>query len=372
MKKDYYEILGVQKNASKDEIKKAFRSLAHKHHPDKKGGDEAKFKEANEAYSVLSDDNKRKQYDAYGHAFAGASGPGGAGYGPFGGGFNGGQGFEGFDFSGFNNMNGQGFEGFDLGDIFGEFFGGRSSGSRRTARGRDISIDLELSFEESIFGVEKNISITKTSLCGECKGSGARPGTEMKTCDTCGGKGKIRETKRSFIGSFVTTRECEVCKGTGKIPKEKCLTCHGVGTTRKHHEINVKIPAGIEDGEMVRLSGMGEAVAGGASGDLYVKIHVKKHPIFVKEGHDLLTALDIKLSTALLGGEYALKTLDGEIKLKIPAGISHGEILRVHGKGVPSERGKRGDILVKINLKLPGRLSRTAEKLVEELKKEGL
>lgn len=369
MKKDYYEILGVPKTASKDDIKKAFRTLAHKYHPDKKGGDEAKFKEANEAYSVLSDDGKRKQYDTYGHGFAGANGASGAGYGPF----SGAQGFEGFDFSGFANGGAQGFEGFDLGDIFGEFFGGGSSrNSRKKPRGRDISIDIELSFSDAVFGVEKNIVITKTSLCGECKGNGAKHGTELKTCDTCGGHGKIQETRRSFLGSFVSTRECDVCHGSGKIPKEKCNVCHGAGTLRKEHNINVKIPAGIENGEMIRLSGMGEAVANGTAGDLYVKIHVKEHPVFVKEGLNLVMDLDIKLSTALLGGEYNLQTLDGEIKVKIPAGISHGEILRVRGKGVPSERGKRGDILIKINIKLPGRLSHNAEKLIEELKKEGL
>lgn len=362
--------MGVNRNASKDDIKKAFRTLAHKHHPDKKGGDEAKFKEASEAYAVLSDDNKRKQYDAYGHAFAGQNGASGAGYGPFGG--FGGQGFEGFDFSNFGNMGGQGFE-FDLGDIFGDIFGGGMGGrTSRKPRGSDISIDIELSFSEAIFGVERNILLTKTSVCAECKGSGTKHGSEMKTCDTCNGKGKVHETRRSFIGSFSSVRECDVCRGSGKVPKEKCHVCHGAGIARKQHEINVKIPPGIEDGEMIRLSGMGEAVSHGVSGDLYIKVHVKKHQDFRKEGQNLVMDLDIKLSTALLGGELSIKTLDGDIQLKIPVGISHGEILRVKGKGVPNEKGKRGDLLIKIGIKLPGRLSRTAEKLVEELKKEGV
>lgn len=358
MSKDYYKILGVDKNASKEDIKKAFRKLAHQHHPDKTGGDETKFKEANEAYSVLSDDAKRQQYDTFGSA-----GPGGAGFGGFGG-----QGFGGFDFSGFQ-QNGQGFE-FDLGDIFGEFFGGGRS--ERTRRGRDISVDIEISFREAIFGIDRKIHVTKTSKCSTCGGNGAKSGSGMKTCDTCNGKGKVQETKRSFMGNFSTVRACTDCHGTGQVPKEKCSDCKGEDVVNRQQEIVVKIPAGIENGEMIRLTGAGEAIPGGISGDLYIKVHVEDHPVFVKEGQNILMDLDIKLSKALLGGEENIDTLDGDVTLKIPEGIAYGEVLRIKGKGVPNEKGKRGDLLVRINIDIPKRLSRNAEKLIEELKKEGL
>lgn len=363
MAKDYYQTLGVDKKASKEEIKKAFRTLAHKYHPDKKSGDDAKFKEINEAYSILSDEKKRQQYDMYGSSnFAGGAGQGG---------FSGGQGFGDFDFSQFTQGgNGQGFE-FDLGDIFGDVFGG---GKRRqqTKRGRDISIDIELSFEESIFGVERTILLNKTSVCDVCAGTGSEKGSEMIQCTTCNGKGSIREVKQSFFGQFETTKTCEVCHGTGKVPKIKCHNCGGRGVFKKESEIKVKIPAGIDNGEMIRLSGGGEAITGGQTGDLYIKIYVKKHAFFRREGQNLVTDLNIKLSQALLGGDYVLKTLDGDITLKIPEGIAFGEILRVKGRGVPSDKGHRGDILVKINIILPKKLSKNAKKNIEELKKEGL
>jgi len=358
MAKDYYQILGVDKKASKDEIKKAFRKLAHEFHPDKKGGNEGKFKEVNEAYSVLSDDNKRAQYDAYGNAFTGAGGAGG---------FNPND-FVDFDFSQFNRGGG-GVE-FDLGDIFGDFFGG--GGRAKTKRGRDISLDINISFDESIFGVERKVLLHKVAQCPTCSGSGAKKGSAMETCGTCNGNGKIKEVRRSIIGSFSTVRTCDVCNGSGKIPKEKCETCHGKGVLKQNQEIQVKIPAGIEDGEVVRLSGMGEAVAGGTSGDLYIKIHVDRHSTFVKSGNDLVMTLRIKLSDALLGAEFLIKTLDGEIKLRVPEGIAFGEILRVKGKGVPHGSGRRGDLLVKIIIDLPKKLSKDVKKIVESLKKEGV
>ncbi len=357
MAKDYYGILGVDKKASKDDIKKAFRKLAHEHHPDKKGGNADKFKEASEAYAVLSDDQKRAEYDTYGQTFSG----GGQGQ-P-------GAGFGGFDFSGFNQ---EGFQDFDLGDIFGQFFGGSRGGGTRAKRGADISVDIEISFHESVFGVDRSIILNKTSTCDECAGSGAEKGTEMKTCTTCNGKGKIHETKNSFLGTFTTTRVCATCNGVGKIPTQKCKKCHGLGVIKKQEEIKIKIPAGLENGEMIRLTGAGEAVAGGQSGDLYIKVHVKKHAIYRKDGVNIATDLNIKLSTALLGGEYNLETLEGPIILKIPVGVSHGEILRIKGKGVPYDRSKRGDLLVKIHIQLPSKLSKSAAKLVEELKKEGI
>ncbi|MFA6535854.1 MAG: molecular chaperone DnaJ [Candidatus Paceibacterota bacterium] len=363
MKKDYYEILGVDKKASKDDIKKAFRKLAHEHHPDKKGGNEAKFKEINEAYGVLSDDQKRAQYDTYGQAFSGGAGPGqGGGFGGFGG-------AGGFDFSGFAN-GGQGFEGFDLGDLFGDFFGG-GGGRSRTKRGRDISVDIEISFAESVFGVDKKFSLAKDSTCNICKGSGAKSGTELKTCEVCGGKGKVQETRRSFIGVFNTVQTCGNCHGKGKVPKEKCEHCRGEGILRQEQEINVKIPAGINDDEAVRLSGAGEAIAGGPSGDLYIKVHVKPHSSIVKEGNNLLMDVSVKLSDALLGAEYQVSTLDGNLSVKIPEGITHGEILRVRNKGVPYGN-RRGDLLLNVKIVMPTKLSKTAKKAIEDLRQEGI
>ena len=255
MSKDYYSVLGVEKNASKDEIKKAFRKLAHQYHPDKKGGNEGKFKEVNEAYNILSNDQKRKEYDTYGHAFGNAGG------------------FGGFDFSQFNQGATQGFNDFDLGDIFGEFFGGRRG---RTKRGSDISVDIEVNFYDSIFGTERKIILNKTSYCENCKGSGAEKNSEMENCKTCNGKGRIHETTKSFFGTFTTEKECRECHGVGEIPKKKCRTCGGHGLIKKQEEISIKIPVGIEDGQMIRLSGAGEAIRGGVSGDLYVKVHIRR------------------------------------------------------------------------------------------------
>jgi molecular chaperone DnaJ len=376
--KDYYKTLGVDKGASKDEIKKAFRKLAHEHHPDKTKNDPTssqKFKEASEAYSVLSDDAKRQQYDTYGSA-----GPGGAGFnGGAGGfsGFNGAGGFGGFDFSGFQQGNGQGFE-FDLGDIFGEFFGGRassgrSSGGRRgEERGSDVSVDLLISFEESIFGVEKSLLITKASKCLTCSGSGAEKGASMKKCEHCGGKGRVTEARRSFFGVVNTSRACEYCHGQGQIPSSKCPTCHGLGVKERAQEIAVKIPAGIEDGQSMRLTGMGEAIPFGVSGDLYVKVHVKQHSHFRKEGNNLVTEQKIKLTQAIIGGDITLKSLDGDLIVSIPEGTNNGDVLRVKGKGVPHGDGRRGDLFIKITIDMPKKLSKEAKKAIEELKREGV
>ncbi|MCX6701973.1 MAG: molecular chaperone DnaJ [Candidatus Zambryskibacteria bacterium] len=364
MAKDYYQTLGVDKKAPKEEIKKAFRTLAHKYHPDKKTGDDAKFKEINEAYSVLSDDNKRAQYDQFGSAgpTSGFSGQGTGGFGDF-------------DFSQFTQGGNGGFE-FDFGDLFGNAFGG--SRRRQAKRGRDISIDIELSFEESVFGVERTVLLNKVSKCDVCDGTGAEKGSEMVKCATCNGKGQIREVKRTFFGQFETTNTCETCLGTGKVPKAKCQVCRGQGILKKESEIKVKIPAGIDNGEMIRLSGGGEAISGGQtglpaqSGDLYIKIYVKKHPIFRKDGHNLIMDLNIKLTDALLGGEETVNTLDGAIKVKIPEGITHGEVLRIKGKGIPFDKHYRGDILIKLHISIPKKLSKEARRVIESLKKEGI
>jgi len=358
MANDYYKILGVDKGATKDDIKKAFRKLAHQYHPDKQGGNEAKFKEINEAYQILSDDSKRATYDTYGSAFPGGNG----GPQP--------NGFGGFDFSGFQGFNGtEGME-FDLGDIFGDFFGNGGRGSVK--RGRDISIDLEIPFAESVFGTERKVLITKTLVCSDCHGTGGKPGTKMKKCEICNGQGKVHDAKRTIFGNISTVRECSTCLGKGEVPSEKCTKCHGAGALRGQEELKISIPAGISNGEVIRMTGRGEASPGGVAGDLYVKIHCLPHAFLKREGVNLAMNLDIKLTDALLGGEYPVETLDGKISVKIPEGVSHGEILRVRGKGVPIDKTHRGDFLIKLNIKLPKKLSKKAHKLFEELKGEGI
>ncbi len=361
MAKDYYETLGVNKGASKDEIKKAFYKLAHKYHPDKKDGNESKFKEVNEAYQTLSDDGKRAQYDQFGSQYANM-GQGQGGYG-------GGAGFEGFDFSGF----GQGGGDFDFGnlnDIFSDFFTG--GGRQQVRRGRDISTEIQISFSDAIFGIERKVLITKTSTCLTCKGSGAKDGTKMETCKHCNGKGSIHETKRTILGSISSNKICDVCHGSGEVPKEHCETCKGKGVLRREEEISIVIPAGIRDGEMIRMTGHGEAIAHGTTGDLYIKINVAPHPTFKRDGNDLVMNLNLKLSDALLGTKHEIETLDGKIEVTIPEGVTINEILRVKGKGVPSSKSKRGDLLIKLNIKLPSKLNKKSREIIEELKKEGI
>jgi molecular chaperone DnaJ len=353
MEKDYYQILGLQKGASKDEVKKAFRKKAAEHHPDKKTGNEEKYKEVTEAYSVLGDEKKKAEYDTYGQSFSGAGGA--AGGNPFGGG-----GFGGFH---------QGGVEFDINDIFSQFgFGG---GGQQTQRGRDISIDINLKFEEAVFGVTRKVLLTKNNTCTTCEGSGAKPGTSLDTCSTCNGQGKVREQRQSIMGSFNTVRECSTCHGTGKIPKERCATCAGAGVARTEEEIGIKIPAGIQNGEVIRMTGRGEAIPHGQSGDLYIKIHAEPHKSIKREGSTLSAVLPIKLTDALLGATYSVETLDGTTDIKIPAGVTHGELVRIKDKGVPSERG-RGDFMVRVSVETPKKLSKKARKLVEELQGEGI
>jgi molecular chaperone DnaJ len=366
MSKDYYETLGVSKSASKDEIKKAFYKLAQKYHPDKKGGNEAKFKEVNEAYQTLSDDAKRSKYDQYGSQFENMSN----------GGYGGSQGgYGGFDPSGFGGFQSSGAD-FDFGnlnDIFSDFFGGGMGGGRtEQRRGRDISTEIQISFSDSIFGVTRKILITKTSECLICHGSGAKVGSKMETCKHCNGQGQIREQKRTIFGNIASTKICEVCLGTGEVPHELCDKCKGKGVLRREEEVSIAIPAGVRDGEMIRMKGMGEAVSKGTTGDLYIKINVSTHPVFKREGNDLVMNLNLKLSDALLGTKYPIQTLDGEIEVTIPEGVTINEILRVRGKGVPIGKNKRGDLLIKLNIKLPTRISNQSRKLIEELKKEGI
>ena len=365
MNKDYYNILGVNKNAPKEEIKKAFYKLAHKYHPDKKEGNEAKFKQVNEAYQTLSDDDKRAKYDQFGPT-------------NMDGGHAGHQqgGFGGFDFSNFSGGFQDGSANFDFGnlnDIFSDFFtGGMGEGRKEARRGRDISTEVQISFSDSIFGINRKILITKTSNCLTCNGSGARAGSKVETCKHCNGQGKIRESKRTIFGNIANTKICEVCLGAGEVPKEICETCKGKGVLRREEEVSIVIPAGIRDGEMVRMSGYGEAISKGTAGDLYIKINVTPHLVFKREGNDLVMNLNLKLSDALLGTKYSIQTLDGEIEVTIPEGVTVNEILRVRGKGVPVGKNKRGDLLIKLNIKLPGKLSRKSREIVEELKKEGI
>lgn len=365
MQKDYYKILGVEKGASKDEIKKAFYKLAHKYHPDKKEGNESKFKEVNEAYQVLSDDSKRSKYDQFGSGFENMGQ--GQGYGGFRQG-----GFEGFDFSGFQNGSAD-FDFGNLNDIFSDFFtGGMGGGRTQARRGRDISTEIQISFSEAVFGTSRKILLTKTSNCATCSGTGAKPGTKMETCKYCNGQGKIREAKRTILGTISSTKICEECLGSGEVPKEKCENCKGKGVLRKEVEVSVNIPAGMRDGEMIRMTGGGEAISKGATGDLYIKVNVASHAIFKREGNDLIMNLDLKLSDALLGTEYPIQTLDGQISVKIPEGVSINEILRIKGKGVPISKSKRGDLLIKLKIKLPSKISRKSRDLIEQLKKEGI
>ena len=374
MTKDYYKILDLSKSASKDDVKKAFRKMAHRYHPDKKGGDEAKFKEVNEAYQVLSDDSKRAEYDRYGQTFNGSGPrPGADGFGgrSASGGTTGGWDFggaQGFDFSDIFRQAQGGGGNSDFGDIFGEFFG---SGRSERERGSDIAIDVSISFKESIFGVERRVSLHKLSTCATCKGTGAKDPKELITCKNCNGKGKLRENRRSIFGSISVERRCDHCRGAGRTPKDSCSDCRGDGGRKGEEEITIAIPGGIESGEMIRLTGKGQAIQSGIPGDLYIKVHVEQHTKFKREGEHLVTTLSLKLSDALLGSRYTLESLDGPIDVEIPQGTNTGDVLRVRGKGVPTGRA-RGDILVRMTVAMPKSLSKTARQYIEELQREGI
>lgn len=356
MSKDYYNVLGVEKSASKDEIKKAFRKKAHELHPDKKGGDEAKFKEINEAYQVLGDEQKRAQYDQFGSgAFDGSGGFGAGGFG--------GQGFGGFN----GNIN---FE--DLGDIFGDFFGGFGGGGRggRQAKGQDIEISLQLTFNEAIFGTQKEVSITKNNTCERCAGNGGEPGTTMKTCDACKGNGYTTRTQQSLFGVQQVRVNCTSCNGAGETPEKACTTCHGEGATYGRKTVRIDIPAGVENGNRVRLRGQGEAIKSGVSGDLYISLRVTDDKRFVRDGQHIYSEVGIGFTQAALGDNIEVDTVDGKVKLQIPAGTQSGERLRLKGKGVPHGRG-RGDHIVIVQVITPKKLSRKEKQLLEELDLKG-
>ena len=357
MSKDYYNILGVNKSASADDIKKAFRKLAHEHHPDKKSGDEAKFKEINEAYQVLSDPQKRSQYDQFGSAFQNGQAGGAQG---FGGGFS--------DFNGGFNINMD-----DLGDMFGGFgdifgFGGGGSRSRNQRRGHDIQVALTIDFNEAVFGVEKEIGLKKTVECSKCKGEGREPGTEVTTCKICGGKGRVTKVQRTILGNMQVQMTCEACGGEGKTFKEKCSACRGAGLVQQIVNLKVKIPAGIDNGETIRLSGQGEAAKGAQNGDLYLKIRVNPDRRFERDGFNIKSRAEISFSQAALGAKIEVATVDGLVDLKIPEGTQSGRVLILRDKGIPHLNGRgRGSHLVEVVVKTPTGLSRKQREALKEL-----
>ena len=338
-KRDYYEVLGVDKNADSATIKKAYRKLAKKYHPDANPGDEeaaSKFKEASEAYAVLSDDSKRKQYDQFGHAaFDGSGGAGG------------------FDFNGA-----------DFSDIFGDIFGGGSRRSSRAnngpMRGADVRVGITINFNEAVFGCKKEVTINFKETCSKCNGTGAKPGTQPETCPKCGGKGQVVYTQQSFLGMVRNVQPCPDCNGTGKIIKEKCPDCHGSGYINTRKTIEVTIPAGIDNGQSVRIQGKGEpGVNGGPRGDLLVTVMISADPEFKRDGYNIMSDVVISYPTAVLGGEVKVKTVDGEVVYEVKPGTASGTVVRLRGKGMPTVRNNavRGDHYITVIVDVPKRLT---------------
>lgn len=376
---DYYKILGVRRDASPEEIKRAYRELVQKYHPDKYYGKpeykemNEKFKKINEAYQVLSDPEKRRMYDQYGEAFEQVRQQGGF------------AGFEGFrdwinwaeamkDSAQEFSFDFGDFDFGDLGNFFEDFFGVKTKTKSKVKRGRDLYLKISLDFREAVFGTEKEISFDKLDLCSECQGTGIAKDSKFITCSNCHGSGSVTRIQSTFFGQIRTTTVCQKCRGEGKIPEKKCQICQGEGRVYKRKVLKVKIPAGINDGETIVLSGQGEAgIKGGPSGNLYLTIHVRPDPIFKRKGDDILSEEEISISQAVLGGKVKVKTLEGEVILKIPPGTKSGQVFRLKGKGVFHLKGKgRGDQLVTIHIKIPKTLTKRQKELLEELKKEGL
>lgn len=349
-KRDYYEVLGISRNASEDDIRNAFRRLARKYHPDVNDSPDAeeRFKEINEAYGVLSDEEKRAAYDRFGHQGVKVA--------------NGGVDWS-ANFSDFEDI---------LGDLFGfGGFGGRARSRRRTAprRGADLQYRVTLDFDEAVFGVEKEIEITRDEVCSTCGGSGAKPGTSPQTCPQCGGRGEIRQTRQTLLGSMVQVTTCPTCNGEGKTIETPCPTCHGTGTERKTRKKKVTIPAGVDDGTRIRLSGEGQpGENNGPPGDLYILIRVRPHKYFRRRDQEILLDLDVNIAQATLGAKVEVPTVDGDVKLKIPPGTQPGSVIRMRGKGVPRLRNDgRGDQLVVINVRIPEKLDEEERELFEQL-----
>ncbi|MBI5077582.1 molecular chaperone DnaJ [Candidatus Falkowbacteria bacterium] len=361
MGKDYYKILGIEKGASADEVKRAFRKLAHEHHPDKAGGNEAKFKEINEAYQVLGNEQKRKQYDQFGATFDQQGG--------FGGGMNwddfmkyarggGGQDFGGFNFN---------FNGMDLSDIFGDLFGFGGSGRRGTKKrgGDNIQIDLTLEFKEAIFGAQKSVELYKTTRCDHCRGNLAEPGTKIATCSTCGGQGRVAKVQQTFFGAFQTAATCPNCHGEGKRPEVACSKCRGQGVMKQKETVEINIPAGVEDGMTLQVSGKGNVgLYGGRAGNLYVNLHVRADSRFERDADDIYVKAKIAFTQAILGDKIDIETLDGVVSLKIPEATQPGTQFRLREKGVPGNNG-RGDMYVIVEVVIPTKLSRRQRQLLE-------
>lgn len=346
-KRDYYEVLGVQKGTSAQELKKAYRRVAMKYHPDRNPDNkeaEEKFKEASEAYEVLSDDQKRAAYDQYGHA--GVEGMGGMG---------GGAGAHGF--GSFSDI---------FGDVFGDIFGGGGPGGRRSTRGSDLRYNLELSLEDAVKGTSVKIKVPTYVSCKTCSGSGAKPGTSPTTCATCGGHGQVRMQQ----GFFSVQQTCPNCRGAGTIISDPCRDCHGQGRVEETKTLSVKVPPGVDTGDRIRLAGEGEAgIDGGPSGDLYVQVSVKEHDFFTRDGKNLYCEVPISIFEACLGGDLDVPTLDGRVKLKVPAETQTGKLFRLRGKGVvPVRGGAAGDLLCRVVVETPVNLSKRQKELLEELK----
>lgn len=355
-KRDYYEILGLGKSASADEIKKAFRKAAVEHHPDR-GGDEAKFKELNEAYEVLKDPAKKQRYDQFGHAGVGGNGGGGGGYG----------GFEGFGGQG-QNVNFD-FGDLGLGDIFSSFFGGHAGGgqSQRQSRGRDMESRIDISFEEAIFGTDSKLSLHMEDTCEHCKGETVEPGHQLKTCETCKGSGQVVTVSRTIFGNIQQAAICPTCKGRGKVPEKVCSVCRGKGTQVKKQDIELKIPAGIDDGATIRLREHGEAIANGPKGDLYVNIRVKPHKKFTREGDLILSDEHVSMVEAALGAQIEVETVDGPIRMKVPAGTQSGSDFKLSNHGVPHLKGStRGAQIITILVDTPTKLSKKQQELLQQ------
>ena len=342
-KRDYYEVLGVGRSAGAEEIKKAYRKVALKCHPDRNPGDkvaEERFKEASEAYQVLGDPERRAQYDRFGHAAFEQSG-----------------GFGGFDFSA------SGFEDI-FGDIFGDFFGGARRGGSRTRRGEDLRYDLEIDFDEAVFGAEKSLRVPRLAACRDCKGSGSKNGAPRETCSTCRGSGQLRYQQ----GLFSIAKTCGQCQGPGSVLRDPCRTCGGAGAVRAQHTLSVRIPPGVDTGSRLKLRGEGESgLNGGPTGDLYVVLHVREHPLFTRDGNDVMCDVPISFTDAALGAEIDVPTPHGKMKMKIPSGTQSGNVFRLKGKGVPDVRGYgHGDALVRVVVETPKKLSSRQRELLEE------
>ncbi len=360
MNKNYYQILGISKDAPQEEIKKAYRKLAHKYHPDK-GGDEKKFKEINEAYQTLSDQKKRSQYDQFGRVFEGEAGAGPG---------------SGFSWGAWGRPSGADFE-FnmgDLGELFEEMFGG---GRRKKdpKKGKNIEIDMEISLEDVLKGKEKELSFYKMVFCSRCQGMGAEPGTSIKECFSCRGAGQVQQVKRTLFGSFTRSIVCPECRGEGFRPEKPCNVCRGEGRINGKEDIKIFIPAGIDTNQVIKVEGKGEAGRrGGKSGDLYIRIFVKRHQIFKRRGDDLYISEVISFTQAVLGDEIEIPSLDGKkILLRVPSGIESGKILRISRKGIPHFSGLgSGNMYVELIIKTPKKLTKKQKELLEELKKEGI